>query len=71
ELTYATLSAARGREVENVLPAGLLASDVRSASLAGGVEIAPRFGLIFEWARVKQGELYTRREARLGTRFLF
>lgn len=71
ELTSLTLSAARGREVENAYPLPLLVTDVRSYSLAGGVEITPGWGLTFEAYHVRQGELYTRRGARLGTRVLF
>lgn len=71
ELTSVTVSAARGREVENILPAGLLASNVRSASISGGFELTPSLGLTFEWASVRQGDLYTRRSARFGTRLLF
>lgn len=71
DLTFLTLSIARGREVENVFPSGLLASDVRSASLLAGIEVAPNIGLTLEWAHVRQGDLYTRRTARIGTRLLF
>ena len=71
DLTFATLSAARGREVENVFGAGLLATDVRSYSLQAGVELARNVGLTFEWAQVRQGDLYTRRTGRIGTRLLF
>lgn len=71
DLTSLTLSAARGREVDNVYPLPLLVTDVRSYSLAGGVEIAPNWGLTFEAFHVRQGALYTRRGARIGTRVLF
>ena len=71
ELTFATLSAARGREAENIFPTGLLQADVRAASLSAGIEIAPRWGLVAELGWARQGEFYTRRSARLGTRFLF
>lgn len=71
ELTYATLTLARGREVENVPPEGLLTTDVRAASLSGAVEVAPRWALTGELAWTEQGDLYTRRTARLGTRLLF
>lgn len=70
-LTYVTLSLARGREVENVFPTGLLVTDVRAASLTAGLELTPQWGLTFEYAHVRQGDLYTRRTGRLGTRFLF
>lgn len=71
ELTYVTLSAAKGREVENVFPQPLLVTDVSAGSLAGGVEIMPNWGLTFEALYVRQGDLYTRRGARIGTRILF
>jgi YaiO family outer membrane protein len=71
ELTYATLTLARGREVENVPPAGLVTTDVRAASLSGAIEVAARWALTGEIAWTEQGELYTRRSARLGTRLLF
>lgn len=71
DLTFATLSASRGRELENLFPAGLLRADVRAASLSAGIEIAPRWGLVAELGWVRQGELYTRRSARLGARLLF
>jgi len=70
-LTYATLSGAKGREVENVFPQPLLVTDVSAVSLAGGLELAPTWGLTFEALYVRQGDLYTRRGARLGTRILF
>jgi YaiO family outer membrane protein len=71
ELTSATLTLARGREVENVPPDGLLQTDVRAVSLAGSVEVATRWALTGELAWSEQGDLYTRRTARIGTRLLF
>jgi YaiO family outer membrane protein len=71
QLTQVTVSAARGREVENVYPLPLLVTDVRAASVAGAVEVGPRWALTFEAAYVRQGDLYTRRGIRLGTRVLF
>ena len=71
DLTFITLAAWRGREVENVYPATLLVTDVRGASLSGGLEITPGWGLTFEVGDVRQGDLYTRRGVRIGTRFLF
>lgn len=70
ELTFATLSVSRGREVEN-LPVGLVQSDVRAVSLSGGLDLDSRWGLVIELGWTRQGDLYTRRAARLGTRFLF
>lgn len=71
ELTYASASAGRGREVENVYPAGLVTADVRSANVGAGLELARGFGLTLDLGYVRQGALYTRRYARLGARVLF
>ena len=70
ELTFVTLDLARGREVEFIPPA-LVQSRVKAASLAAGVEVAPRWGLSLELGWVEQGDLYTRRFARIGARHLF
>lgn len=71
ELRQASLSVARGREQENLFPVGILTTEVRNVTLNAVLEIAPRWGLVLEWARHEQGDLYTRRTVRLGTRFLF
>jgi YaiO family outer membrane protein len=71
ELQQASLSVARGREQENVLPLGILTSDVRNATVAGVFPISERWGLTLEAAWHEQGRLYTRRTVRLGTRLLF
>ena len=71
ELTFATLTLAAGREVENVPPGGLLQTDVRAASLSGSFEVAQRWALTGELAWTEQGDVYTRRTLRLGTRLLF
>ena len=71
DLTFVTLIASTGREVENIPPAGLVQSDVHSFAALGGLEITKQWGLVLELAYTKQGDLYTRRTARLGTRFLF
>ena len=70
-LTYASGSIGFGREIENVIPAGLLITDVRSATLGGGIEVVRNLGLGIELGYVHQGDLYTRRYARLGARYLF
>jgi YaiO family outer membrane protein len=69
-LTFITLSYATGREVES-LPGGLLVTDVRGVSLVGGYELQPNWGLTLEVGQVRQGDLYTRRGVRIGTRVLF
>ena len=71
DLTFVTLNASRGREVENVFGAGLLRSDVRAASVSAGLEVTRQWGLLFELGWTDQGDLYTRRTARIGTRLLF
>jgi YaiO family outer membrane protein len=71
ELRQASFSIARGREQENIPPLGIVTSDVRNATLNAVFEVAPRWGLTFEWAWHEQGDLYTRRTVRLGTRLLF
>lgn len=70
-LTYASGSIGFGREIENVVPAGLLVTDVRSATLGGGIEVVRNLGVGIELGYVHQGDLYTRRHARLGARYLF
>lgn len=71
DLTHLTLSAALGREVENIPGAGLLASDIRAVALSGAVEVAPQWAVTFEGGQHRQGDLYTRRYGRLGFRALF
>lgn len=71
ELHQASLSVARGREQENVFPLGILTSDVRNVTLAAVFPIAGNWGLTLEAAWHEQGDLYTRRTLRLGTRVLF
>ena len=71
DLTFVTLTAARGRDVENVVPTGLLVLDVRSFSLRVGWEVMPWWGLTLELLHERQGDLYTRRGVRVGTRVLF
>jgi YaiO family outer membrane protein len=71
ELRQAGLSVARGREAENVVPLGIVTSEARNVTLNAVLELAPRWGLVLEWSRHEQGNLYTRRTVRLGTRLLF
>ena len=70
-LTFATASASTGREVENVFPQGLVSTDVRAYALGGGVKLGREWGLSLDAGYVRQGDLYTRRYARLGLRVLF
>ena len=70
-LTFVTASVATGREVENVLPQGLVSTDVRAYALGGGLGLGRAWGLSLDAGHVRQGDLYTRRYARLGLRVLF
>jgi YaiO family outer membrane protein len=70
-LTNATVAGAFGREVENIFPTGLVTTDVRSFYVSGGIELTPQWGLTFWAGQERQGDLYTRRGARIGTRILF
>ncbi|HXZ92624.1 MAG TPA: YaiO family outer membrane beta-barrel protein [Burkholderiales bacterium] len=69
--SYVGISGARGREVENVVPVGLVVSQVRSFSLAGRHEFAPGWELTYELLRHRQGDFYTRRGLALGIRHAF
>lgn len=69
--TFATASIAAGREVENVLPQGLVSTDVRAYAVGGGIGLGRAWGLSLDAGHVRQGDLYTRRYARLGLRVLF
>jgi YaiO family outer membrane protein len=71
ERSFIGLSAAAGREVENVVPDGLLTSRVRSLSLAGRQEFARSWAVSYELFRHQQGSLYTRRGLALGLRHAF
>lgn len=71
DLAFIAVNAARGREAENIFPAGVLLTDVRAVSAAAGVGITRQWGLLFELGWTRQGDLYTRRTARIGTRVLF
>jgi YaiO family outer membrane protein len=71
ELAQASLSVARGREQQNLPPLGIVTSDVRNVTLNAVFPVFDRFGLVLEWSRQEQGDLYTRRTVRIGTRVLF
>jgi len=70
-LTFVTASVAAGREVENVPPQGLVSTDVRAYALGGGLKLGEAWGVSLDAGHVRQGDLYTRRYARLGLRVLF
>lgn len=65
------LSVGSGREVENVAPAGLLTSKVRSVYLTGRWWFAPDWALTAEAGVHEQGSLYRRHGVRLGLRHEF
>lgn len=61
-----------GREVENIgPPKGLLATDVRSWSLAGRHWFARDWAMTYEALTHRQGDLYRREGLRLGLRYRF
>ena len=65
------LSVAAGREVENIAPAGLVTSRVRSLYLTGRWWFAPDWALTAEAGVHEQGSLYRRHGLRLGLRHEF
>ena len=65
------ISAANGREAENVFPSGVMTSQVRSAAIAGRHEFARSWAITYEWLAHRQGDLYTRRGLGLGLRHAF
>ena len=60
-----------GKEVENVLPAGVLTTDVRSLGLLGRHWFSRQWALSYEALWHEQGTLYTRRGVRVGLRHRF
>lgn len=69
--SFIGISAAAGREVENIFPGGVLSTQVRNWSLAGRHEFAPRWAVSYEWLTQRQGDFYTRRGIGLGIRHAF
>ena len=69
--SFVGVSAASGKETENIFPSGVLASQVRSMSLTGRHEFAPGWAATYEWLVHRQGDLYTRRGLGLGIRHAF
>ena len=66
-----SLSAAHGREVESVFPAGLLTSTVSNRTLFGRHWFSPTWAVSYEASVQEQGDLYTRRGIRVGLRHAF
>ncbi len=69
--SFVGISAASGKETENIFPSGVLTSQVRGLSLAGRHEFAPGWAATYEWLLHRQGDLYTRRGFGLGLRHAF
>lgn len=69
--SYIGIAAAAGKEAENIFPAGVLTSQVRSLTLAGRHEFARGWAATYEWLVHRQGDLYTRRGLGLGIRHAF
>lgn len=69
--SFVGISAAAGKEAENIFPSGVLTSQVRGLSLAGRHEFAPGWAATYEWLAHRQGDLYTRRGFGLGLRHAF
>ena len=69
--SFVGISAAAGREVDNIFPSGILSTRVRSLSLAGQHEFSPGWFASYAWLTQHQGDLYTRRGLSLGLRHIF
>lgn len=69
--SFIGISAAAGREVENIFPSGVLSAQLRNLSLAGRHEFAPGWAASYEWFRQRQGDFYTRHGFGLGIRHAF
>jgi len=65
------VSFARGREVENIAPNGLLTSDVRNLTLFGRYWFHADWAITAEASSHEQGNLYRRDGFRLGLRHRF
>jgi YaiO family outer membrane protein len=66
-----SISGSLGRELTNLGgERGVLATDVRSLYLSGIQWLHPRLGLIYTLGVQRQGDLYTRKGAELGLRYL-
>lgn len=72
ERSYATLALSRGRQAESLgIGLGVLLLDVTSASLSGRYWLNSAWGLSYEVLSERQGNLYSRKGARLGIRYAF
>jgi YaiO family outer membrane protein len=71
ERSRAGVSATWGREVENIVPAGIVTSDVRALNVYGRHWIAPQWAVTWELGTHEQGDFYRRTGGRLGLRRAF
>ena len=69
--SFIGISAAAGREIENIFPNRVLTSQVRNLTLAGRHEFTPGWVASYEWLVHRQGDIYTRRGFGLGLRHAF
>jgi YaiO family outer membrane protein len=65
------LSATFGREVENIVPNGIVTSDVRAFGIYGRHYFSPAWAVTWEIGTHEQGDFYRRTGARLGLRHPF
>jgi len=65
------LSVTFGREVENIVPNGIVTSDVRAFGIYGRHWFAPAWAIAWEVGKHQQGDFYTRTGGRLGLRHDF
>lgn len=69
--SFVGFSVSAGKELENIVPGGVLTSRVRGASIAGRHEFAPGWAATYEVLAHRQGDLYSRRGLSIGLRHLF
>jgi YaiO family outer membrane protein len=62
------VSITRGREVENIVPNGIITSAVRAFNVYGRHSFSPDWALTWEVGTHEQGDFYRRTGARLGLR---
>ena len=65
------LSVTFGREVENIVPNGIVTSDVRAFGIYGRHWFAPAWAVTWELGTHEQGDFYRRTGGRLGLRHDF
>ena len=65
------VAATWGREVENIVPNGVVTSDVRAFNVFGRHSFSPAWALSWAVGTHQQGDFYRRTGAQLGLRHLF